>query len=86
MFGNDNLLWLLESYIDETEGTALKELEVEDQPIEQASSNDEADKEKQHQKKIGESQSNTVEGVFAEDLPDVSHSALATDDLFKTLC
>lgn len=83
MYGNDNLLWLLESYIDETEGTALKELEVEDE----TDSNEDADKEKQRQKQISESQANTVEGVFAEDLPDIKDSVLATEaDLFKTIC
>jgi hypothetical protein len=84
MYGNDHLLWLLESYLDETEGSALKELEVKEEPA--VSSNDEADKEKQRQKQISESKANAVDGVIAEELPDVSDSFLATDELYKTLC
>lgn len=72
MYGNDHLLWLLESYLDETEGSALKELEVKEEPA--VSSNDEADKEKQRQKQISESKANAVDGVIAEELPDVSDS------------
>jgi hypothetical protein len=84
MFGNDHLLWLLESYIDETEGNALKELEAKDDGT--STPDDETDKEKQRQKQVSMSQANHVEGVFAEDLVDVSNSALAVDDLFKTIC
>jgi len=79
MFDNDHLLWLLESYLDEKEGKALEELKTEE-------GEDGSDEEKQHQKRISESKANTIEGVVAEDLPDVSNSFLAEDDFYKTLC
>lgn len=79
MFGNDHLLWLLESHLDETEGDALKKLEIEDETVEESAK-------VSSPKKISESKENTVEGVVAEDMPDLRESYLAKDDFYKTLC
>jgi hypothetical protein len=85
MFGNDHLLWLLESHLDEIEGGALKELDIEDDADLSITNND-ADSKKLQQKRIAESKENTVEGVIPEDLPDITESFLAKDDFYKTLC
>jgi len=81
MFGNDHLLWLLESYLDEIEGDALKQLEIVDE-----SSVTESLADKHSPTKISESKANTVEGVIAEDMPDLSESYLSKDDFYKSLC
>lgn len=79
----DHFLWLLESYLDEIDGGALKELETgdtQDVPF----NNNESGEDKA--KRVAESKTNTVDGVIAEDLPDFTESYLAKDDFYKTLC
>ncbi|KAI6218039.1 C2H2-type domain-containing protein [Aphelenchoides fujianensis] len=85
MFGNDHFVWLLESHIDETEEGALKELdEAEHKQADEAGGGD--GKKFCLKRLIEESKKNTVEGVEAEDFPDMSGSILAKDDFYKTLC
>ena len=61
MFGNDHLLWMLESMLEENEGASDAE--------------ERSKREKEQHKKfeaiIEESKKNTVEGVIAEDLPEL---------------
>lgn len=83
MFGNDHFLWLLESYLDEKTGTALKELETDERKEEPAIDGDRAALFKQL---IDASKASTVEEVIAEDLPDLTDSVLAKDEFYKTLC
>lgn len=65
IFGNDHFLWMLESILEENEITC--------------SSDDEGESEERFSKLVLESKSNTVEGVIAEDLPELSE--LNEDDL-----
>lgn len=82
MFDNDHFLWLLESYLDETEGGALEELKLEDD----TESSEDGGDEVKRRKRISELKNDKIDGVIAEDLPDVSDSFLAKDDFYKTLC
>ncbi|VDD95902.1 unnamed protein product [Enterobius vermicularis] len=73
IYGNDHLLWMLESYIDEK--TAVNDIE-EFHPR----TRDELQKEL-----VKESEENTVPGVVAEDLPELRNSALADKELYESL-
>jgi hypothetical protein len=84
MFGNDHLLWLLESYLEQSESDVFNELE-EDTIEPAVILHKDADNEQLYKKRISESQSNTVEGVIAQDMPDLTESYLAKDDFYKTL-
>jgi len=83
MFGNDHLLWLLESHLDEIEGDALKQLEIVEENVEPHCN---CKVNNITQKQISESKASTVKEVIAEDMPDLSESYLAKDDFYKTLC
>ncbi|CAI4222738.1 unnamed protein product [Auanema sp. JU1783] len=67
LFGNDHLLWMLESYFEGREGTPC---DIDER--------NRRDLDKSIQTIIEESQKNTVEGVLAEDLPDL-HELNSTD-------
>uniref|UniRef100_A0A0N5B1D2 C2H2-type domain-containing protein n=1 Tax=Syphacia muris TaxID=451379 RepID=A0A0N5B1D2_9BILA len=73
IYGNDHLLWMLESYIDEK--TTVNE---EEEP--HSLTKDELQKEL-----VKESEENTVPDVFAEDLPELNNSALADKELYESL-
>ncbi|CAD5224097.1 unnamed protein product [Bursaphelenchus okinawaensis] len=71
-FGNDHLVWMLESYLE------VKEKNAEEPELEDPEAGDAKDL-------IEQSKQNTVEGVVAEDLPDLAESVLAKDQFYKTL-
>jgi len=83
MFGNDHFLWMLESYMEETEGSEPKELDIGNEKENYASGDA---KNNTKERWINECKVNTVDDVFAEDLPDMSESVLAKDEFYKTLC
>lgn len=72
IFGNDHLLWMLESYLDEKTLT-----DVEEMPT--------STFEELKEKLLKESEQNTVRGVIAEDLPELRDSALADKELYESL-
>uniref|UniRef100_A0A915APY1 C2H2-type domain-containing protein n=1 Tax=Parascaris univalens TaxID=6257 RepID=A0A915APY1_PARUN len=72
IFGNDHLLWMLESILDENSYVE----EEQKRP----STYEELKKELQK-----ESEANTVQGVIAEDLPELCDSALADAELYDSL-
>lgn len=73
IYGNDHLLWMLESYIDE-------KTTVNDMEDFRPRTRDELQK-----GLVKESEENTVPGVFAEDLPELHNSALADNELYESL-
>jgi len=60
-FGNDHLLWMLESLLEESEGAS------------DAEERSKREQEKKIQVIIEESKKNTVDGVIAEDLPELAN-------------
>ncbi|KAI6213362.1 C2H2-type domain-containing protein [Aphelenchoides besseyi] len=86
MFGNDHFVWLFESYLEETQGDALKELEEDEKESEKTVDAGGDAKSFSLKKLVDDSKINTIEGVVAEDLPDLSQSVLDKDELYKSLC
>ncbi|KHN82741.1 Zinc finger protein [Toxocara canis] len=72
IFGNDHLLWMLESILDESSYV--------EEEHKSAATKEELKKELQR-----ESEANTVQGVVAEDLPELHDSALADAELYDSL-
>uniref|UniRef100_A0A1I7RRN3 C2H2-type domain-containing protein n=1 Tax=Bursaphelenchus xylophilus TaxID=6326 RepID=A0A1I7RRN3_BURXY len=70
-FGNDHLVWMLESYLESKNSNGELKMEVPE-------AGDAKDL-------IDQSKQNTVDGVVAEDLPDLAESVLAKDEFYKTL-
>lgn len=78
LFGNDHLLWMLESFLEESGENGEKTAEA-DKP------GPGGDAAEGPAALIAESRLSTVEGVLAEDLPSLESSVLAKDDFYKTL-
>ncbi|KAL3102216.1 hypothetical protein niasHS_003625 [Heterodera schachtii] len=88
LFGNDHLLWMLESWHLEQEMEQIgKQKATEcDEPIEKAVTESVVDSPKiSMDTLVEESKQNAVEGVIAEDLPDLTGSVLANAELQKSL-
>lgn len=83
MFDNDHLLWMLESHLEAADAK-------QQQPLADGGSPDggarvTGSKEELIDTLIGESKADTVEGVEAEDWPDLADSALNEQELCRSL-
>uniref|UniRef100_A0A8R1Y1E4 C2H2-type domain-containing protein n=1 Tax=Onchocerca volvulus TaxID=6282 RepID=A0A8R1Y1E4_ONCVO len=72
IFGNDHLIWMLESYIDE------REVSTQTEEITAISGNI-------REYLLKQSEVNSVEGVIAEDLPELCDGALTDLNLYESL-
>uniref|UniRef100_A0A183C610 C2H2-type domain-containing protein n=1 Tax=Globodera pallida TaxID=36090 RepID=A0A183C610_GLOPA len=87
MFGNDHLLWMLESWHLEQEMEEKGKQKTEDGVLIEMSAAENTDCAPKVNlgALVEESKHNTVEGVIAEDLPDLTDSVLADVDLQQSL-
>uniref|UniRef100_A0A914I6E1 C2H2-type domain-containing protein n=1 Tax=Globodera rostochiensis TaxID=31243 RepID=A0A914I6E1_GLORO len=87
MFGNDHLLWMLESWHLEQEMEEKGKQKTEDGVLIEMSvaENTDCAPKVNMGALVEESKHNTVEGVIAEDLPDLTDSVLADVDLQQSL-
>lgn len=83
MFGNDHLLWMLESWFLEQEG--VEEKPEPKETDEAAAAGKPKEKAVELLTLVEDSKRNTVPGVTAEDLPDLTDSCLANSELQESL-